>query len=102
MEKTSKIYIAGHDGLVGSALVRKFTQNGYTNLITRHYSKLDLRRQQDVETFFENERPEYVVLAAAKVGGILANNTFPAEFIYDNLSIQSNIMKPLFLVFILP
>ncbi len=92
MEKTSKIYIAGHDGLVGSALVRKFTQNGYANLITRHYTKLDLRRQQDVETFFENERPEYVVLAAAKVGGILANNTFPAEFIYDNLSIQSNII----------
>jgi len=92
MEKSSKIYIAGHDGLVGSALVRKFTQNGYTNLITRHYTKLDLRRQQDVETFFEKERPEYVVLAAAKVGGILANNTFPAEFIYDNLSIQSNII----------
>jgi GDP-L-fucose synthase len=92
MEKTSKIYVAGHDGLVGSALVRKFTQKGYTNLITRHYTKLDLRRQQDVETFFENERPEYVVLAAAKVGGILANNTFPAEFIYDNLSIQSNII----------
>jgi GDP-L-fucose synthase len=92
MEKTSKIYVAGHDGLVGSALVRKFTQKGYTNLITRHYTKLDLRRQQDVETFFENERPEYVVLAAAKVGGILANHTFPAEFIYDNLSIQSNII----------
>ncbi|MDA3897282.1 MAG: GDP-L-fucose synthase [Desulfobacteraceae bacterium] len=92
MEKTSKIYIAGHDGLVGSALVRKFTQNGYENLITRHYTKLDLRRQQDVEIFFEKQRPEYVVLAAAKVGGILANNTFPAEFIYDNLSIQSNII----------
>jgi len=92
MEKTSKIYIAGHDGLVGSALVRKFTQNGHSNLITRHYTKLDLRRQQDVETFFEKEKPEYVVLAAAKVGGILANNTFPAEFIYDNLAIQSNII----------
>lgn len=92
MEKTSKIYIAGHDGLVGSALVRKFNQNGYANLITRHYTELDLRRQQDVETFFEKQRPEYVVLAAAKVGGILANNTFPAEFIYDNLSIQSNII----------
>ena len=92
MEKTSKIYIAGHDGLVGSALVRKFTQNGYTNLITRHYTELDLRRQQDVEFFFEQQRPDYVVLAAAKVGGILANNTFPAEFIYDNLSIQSNII----------
>lgn len=92
MEKTSKIYIAGHDGLVGSALVKKFSQNGYANLVTRHYTKLDLRRQQDVESFFENEKPEYVVLAAAKVGGILANNTFPAEFIYDNLSIQSNII----------
>ena len=92
MEKTSRIYIAGHDGLVGSALVRKFTQNGYANLITRHYTKLDLRRQQDVETFFENEKPEYVVLAAAKVGGILANDTFPAEFIYDNLAIETNII----------
>ncbi|MBC2715611.1 MAG: GDP-L-fucose synthase [Desulfobacteraceae bacterium] len=92
MEKTSKIYIAGHDGLVGSALVSKFTQNGYANLLTRHYTKLDLRRQQDVETFFENEKPEYVVLAAAKVGGILANNTFPAEFIYDNLAIETNII----------
>lgn len=92
MEKTSNIYIAGHDGLVGSALVRKFNQNGYTNLITRHYTELDLRRQQDVEIFFEQQRPDYVVLAAAKVGGILANNTFPAEFIYDNLSIQSNII----------
>ncbi len=92
MEHTSKIYIAGHDGLVGSALVKKFTQNGFDNLIFRHYTKLDLRRQQDVETFFENEKPEYVVLAAAKVGGIVANNTFPAEFIYDNLSIQSNII----------
>ncbi|MCD6584974.1 MAG: GDP-L-fucose synthase [Desulfobacteraceae bacterium] len=92
MEKTSKIYIAGHDGLVGSALIKKFSQNGYTNLIARHHSELDLKRQQEVETFFEKEKPEYVVLAAAKVGGILANNTFPAEFIYDNLSIQSNII----------
>ncbi len=92
MEKTSKIYIAGHDGLVGSALVRKFTQNGFNNLVTRHYKELDLKRQQDVEIFFENEKPEYVVLAAAKVGGILANNTFPAEFIYDNLAIETNII----------
>ncbi len=92
MEKTSKIYIAGHDGLVGSALVRKFTQHGYKNLITRIHTEVDLRRQQDVESFFENERPEYVVLAAAKVGGILANNTFPAEFIYDNLAIETNII----------
>jgi len=92
MEATSRIYIAGHDGLVGSALVRKFTQKGFSNLITRHYTALDLRRQADVEAFFEQERPEYVVLAAAKVGGILANNTYPAEFIYDNLAIQTNII----------
>ncbi len=92
MEKSSKIYIAGHDGLVGSALVRKFAQNGFNNLITRHHKELDLRRQQDVEIFFENEKPEYIVLAAAKVGGILANNTFPAEFIYDNLAIETNII----------
>jgi len=92
MEKTSRIYIAGHDGLVGSALVRKFTQKGFNNLITRHYTAMDLRRQAEVEVFFEQERPEYVVLAAAKVGGILANNTYPAEFIYDNLAIQTNII----------
>jgi GDP-L-fucose synthase len=92
MEKTSKIYIAGHDGLVGSALVRNFKNNGYTNLLTRHYTELDLRRQAEVGTFFETEKPEYVVLAAAKVGGILANNTYPAEFIYDNLAIEINII----------
>jgi len=92
MEKTSKIYIAGHQGLVGSALIKKFTQNGYTHLIARNHRGLDLRRQQAVETFFEKEKPEYVVLAAAKVGGILANNTFPAEFIYDNLTIETNII----------
>lgn len=92
MDKSSKIYIAGHDGLVGSALVRKFTNNGFTNLVKRHYTELDLRRQTDVEAFFEAECPEYVVLAAAKVGGILANNTYPAEFIYDNLAIELNII----------
>jgi len=92
MEASSRIYIAGHDGLVGSALVRKFTQKGFTNLITCHYTEMDLRRQADVEAFFERERPEYLVLAAAKVGGILANNTYPAEFIYDNLAIQTNII----------
>ena len=69
MDKTSKIYIAGHDGLVGSALVRKFTQNGYTNLLTRHYTQLDLRRQQDVETFFENEQPEYGCSGSGKSRG---------------------------------
>ena len=92
MEHTSKIYIAGHNGLVGSALIKKFTQNGYTHLICRNHRELDLSRQQAVETFFEIEKPEYVVLAAAKVGGILANNTFPAEFIYDNLTIETNII----------
>ena len=92
MEKTSKIYIAGHDGLVGSALVRKFNNNGYANLLTRHYTELDLRQQADVTAFFEKEKPEFVVLAAAKVGGILANNTYPAEFIYDNLAIEINII----------
>ena len=92
MEKTSKIYIAGHDGLVGSALVRKFNNNGYANLLTRHYTKLDLRQQADVTAFFQKEKPEFVVLAAAKVGGILANNTYPAEFIYDNLAIEINII----------
>ncbi len=92
MEATSHIYIAGHDGLVGSALVRKFNQKGFKNLITQHHTKLDLRRQAEVEAFFEQEQPEFVVLAAAKVGGILANNTYPAEFIYDNLAIQTNII----------
>ena len=92
MEATSSIYIAGHDGLVGSALVRKFNQKGFKNLITQHHTKLDLRRQAEVEAFFEQEQPEFVVLAAAKVGGILANNTYPAEFIYDNLAIQTNII----------
>ncbi|MEZ4549672.1 MAG: GDP-L-fucose synthase [Desulfobacterales bacterium] len=92
MEKTSKIYIAGHDGLVGSALVRKFNNNGYANLLTRHYTELDLRQQADVTAFFQKEKPEFVVLAAAKVGGILANNTYPAEFIYDNLAIDIKII----------
>lgn len=92
MEPSSKIYIAGHDGLVGSALVRKFTEKGFVNLVKRHHMELDLRRQLEVEAFFDAERPEYVVLAAAKVGGILANNTYPAEFIYDNLAIQTNII----------
>ena len=92
MEKTSKIYIAGHRGLVGSALVRRLTAAGYTNLVTRTSKELDLRRQADVEAFFERERPEYVFLAAAKVGGILANSTYKAEFIYDNVMIAANII----------
>jgi len=78
MEKDSKIYIAGHRGLVGSALVRRLTELGYMNLIVRTHAELDLTRQMDVEDFFEKEHPEYVFLAAAKVGGIYANNTYPA------------------------
>ena len=92
MEKDSKIYVAGHTGLVGSALVRKFEGDGYSNLITRSHSELDLTRQSEVDAFFESERPEYVILAAAKVGGIWANNTYPAEFIYSNIAIQTNVI----------
>jgi len=92
MNKNSLIYIAGHTGLVGSALVRKFKEKGFQNLITRGHAELDLTRQSDVEAFFQEEKPEYVFLAAARVGGILANNTYPAEFIYINLAIQTNII----------
>jgi len=92
MEKESKIYIAGHRGLVGSALKRKLESKGYTNLIFRTHKELDLTNQQAVNGFFEQEKPEYVFLAAAKVGGILANSTYPAQFIYENLMIESNII----------
>ncbi|WP_371927355.1 GDP-L-fucose synthase family protein [Pontibacter sp. HSC-36F09] len=92
MEKTSKIYIAGHRGMVGSAILRQLEANGHTNIITRTSSELDLRNQQAVQDFFETERPDYVFLAAAKVGGIHANNTFRAEFLYDNLMIEANII----------
>ena len=85
MNKGSKIYIAGHRGLVGSAIVRALKGKEYANLVYRTSTELDLRRQADVESFFEMERPEYIYLAAAKVGGILANSTYKAEFIYDNL-----------------
>ena len=93
MEKNSKIYIAGHRGLVGSALVRNLEAKGYTNVIGRTSKELDLTIQADVNKFFEEEKPEYVILAAARVGGIHANNTYPAEFIYDNLMIQNNVIK---------
>lgn len=93
MNKGSKIYIAGHRGLVGSAIVRALKDKGYANLVYRTSTELDLRRQSDVERFFEIERPEYVFLAAAKVGGILANSTYKAEFIYDNLMIASNVIQ---------
>ena len=92
MEKNSKIYVAGHRGMVGSAIVRRLEELGYTNIIYRTSKELDLRRQMEVEKFFEEEKPEYVFLAAAKVGGIHANNTYPAEFLYDNLMIESNII----------
>ncbi len=92
MKKTDKIYIAGHNGMVGSAIHRKLLEKGHNNIITRRSSELDLRDQQAVTKFFEKEKPDYVFLAAAKVGGILANNTYRAEFIYDNLMIESNII----------
>jgi len=93
MNKDSKIYVAGHTGLVGSAIYRKLIEKGYKNIIVRTIDELDLRRQADVESFFERERPEYVFLAAAKVGGILANNTYKAEFIYDNIMIAANVIN---------
>lgn len=92
MENQSKIYIAGHRGMVGSALVRKLQQKGFNNIITRTSNELDLRNQQAVADFFNAEKPDYVILAAAKVGGIVANNTYRAEFIYDNLMIESNVI----------
>ncbi len=92
MHLTAKIYIAGHMGLVGSTILNRLQKQGYTNIITRSYSELDLTNQQKVEDFFKDEKPEYVFLAAAKVGGILANSTYPAEFIYQNMMIQNNIL----------
>ncbi|NLD50956.1 MAG: GDP-L-fucose synthase [Clostridiaceae bacterium] len=93
MQKDSKIYVAGHKGLVGSAIVRNLKSKGYSNIIGRTIEELDLMDQLAVRRFFEEERPEYVILAAAKVGGINANNTYPAEFIYDNLQIECNVIK---------
>ena len=87
MEKNDKIYVAGHRGLVGSAIVRSLERQGYTNVIGRTHSELDLLDQVAVRDFFEKEKPEYVILAAAKVGGIMANSTYPAEFIYQNFSL---------------
>lgn len=92
MEKQSKIYIAGHRGMVGSAIERKLRAEGYSNIITRTSQELDLRNQQAVNDFFAAEKPDHVFLAAAKVGGIVANNTYRAEFIYENLMIESNII----------
>ncbi|MCD6062600.1 MAG: GDP-fucose synthetase [Flavipsychrobacter sp.] len=92
MDSSSKIYIAGHRGMAGSAITRKLHENGYNNIVTRTSSELDLRDQKAVYHFFETEKPEYVFLAAAKVGGIVANNTYRAEFLYDNLIIEANII----------
>ena len=92
MNKNSKIYVAGHRGLVGSAIIKKLQNEGFSNIVCRTHSELDLMRQNEVEAFFETEKPEYVFLAAAKVGGILGNDTYPAEFIYNNLTIQNNII----------
>jgi GDP-L-fucose synthase len=97
MDRTAKIYIAGHRGMVGSAIQRRLLEGGYQNIIVRTSAELDLRNQQAVNTFFALEKPEYVFLAAAKVGGILANNTFRAEFIYDNLMIEANIIHASYL-----
>ena len=92
MDKSAKIYIAGHRGMVGSAIFRKLESEGFSNFITRTSSQLDLRNQQQAANFFEQEKPDYVFLAAAKVGGIVANNSYRAEFLYDNLQIQNNVI----------
>lgn len=97
MEKSSKIYVAGHSGLVGAALLRKLKEQGYENIITKTRGELDLTRQIEVEKFFMSEKPEYVFLAAARVGGIHANSTYPAEFIYENLTIQTNVIHSAYL-----
>lgn len=97
MEKDSKIYIAGHRGLVGSAIMRRLEAEGCKNLLTHTHAELDLTRQEKVEEFFRKERPDYVFLAAARVGGIYANNTYPAEFIYSNLTIQTTIIHASYL-----
>ena len=89
MEKNSKIYLAGHTGMVGSAVHKTLSDKGYENIVGRHFSELDLRNQAGVNTFFEFEKPEVVIVAAAKVGGILANDTYRAEFLYDNLMIEA-------------
>ncbi len=97
MEKSAKIYIAGHRGMVGSAIYRKLQKEGFENLLTKTSEELDLRNQQAVADFFAQERPEYVFLAAAKVGGIVANNTYRADFLYENLAIQNNVIHQSYL-----
>jgi GDP-L-fucose synthase len=97
MKKSSKIYIAGHRGLVGSAILKSLEKKGYTNFVLKTHAELDLTNQKDVASFFENEKPEYVFLAAAKVGGIMANNIYRGEFIYENLMIQNNVIHQAYL-----
>jgi len=97
MNERSRIYLAGHTGLVGTAMHRKLLEKGYSNIITRSHGELDLTRQSDVERFFQEEKPEYVILAAAKVGGIHANSTYPGQFIFENLSIQNNVIHASYL-----
>ena len=92
MEKTSKIYVAGHRGMVGSAIVRELRRQGYDNIITRTHAELDLTSQEAVNRFFSEERPEYVFLAAAKVGGIVANQSALADFMYDNMMLEMNVI----------
>lgn len=92
MDKDAKVFVAGHRGLVGAAIVRALTKDGYHNLVLKTHKELDLTRQADVEEFFHTEKPDYVILAAAKVGGIHANSTYPAEFIGVNLQIQTNVI----------
>jgi len=92
MNKTDKIYLAGHTGLVGGAIYRRLQKEGFENIVTRELYELDLTNQSAVDNFFEEEKPDYVILAAAKVGGIMANQTYPAEFIYQNIMIAANVI----------
>ncbi len=92
MDKKSRIYVAGHRGLAGSAIVRQLQQKGYGNLLSRAHAELELTDQAAVRAFFERERPDYVFLAAAKVGGIVANSSYPAEFVHSNLAVQTNVL----------
>ena len=97
MEKQSKIYVAGHRGLVGSAIVNNLNEKGYNNLVFKTHAELNLINQYEVKNFFETEQPEYVILAAAKVGGIITNNTYRADFIYENMMIQNNVIHQSYL-----
>lgn len=96
MEKNAKIYVAGHRGMVGSAIVRELKRQGYTNIVTRTHKELDLIRQDAVEAFFAEEKPDYVFLAAAKVGGIIANQEALADFMYDNMTLEMNVIHSAF------